>query len=70
MADTVPKNARGFRDADYVQSIVMRMGTPFVDKLDRLCLINGRSRREIVEILVDEASAELEDDPSARITPL
>jgi hypothetical protein len=61
---------KGFRDPEEVQAILLRMGTPFVDSLDRLCGVNQRSRREIVEILVAEADAELEDDPDARINPL
>lgn len=53
-----------------VQSIMMRMGKNYVKKLDRICRANNRSRREIVEILVDEAAVELRGDPTARINPL
>jgi hypothetical protein len=53
-----------------VQSIVLRMGTGYVDALDRLCDVNDRSRRQIVEILVAEAYADLVLDPENRITPL
>lgn len=58
------------RDPDEVQSIMMRMGKYYVRKLDRICRVNNRSRREIVEILVHEAALELTDDPGARINPL
>ncbi len=58
------------RDPAEVRSIMMRMGTGYVKKLDRLCRVNNRSRREIVEILVDEAAVELRGDGAARINPL
>jgi hypothetical protein len=74
MADTdplaTPMKRAGFRDSNYVQSIVLRMGTGYVDALDRLCDVNDRSRRQIVEILVAEAYADLVLDPENRITPL
>jgi hypothetical protein len=46
------------------------MGADYVAKLDRVCAVNERSRRVLVEILVDEAHAELEENPDARIHPL
>ncbi len=58
------------RAPDEVQSIMMRMGKNYVRKLDRICRVNNRSRREIVEILVHEAALELREDPAARINPL
>lgn len=66
-----PRQIRpGFRNADDVQSVVMRMGRGYVDALDELCEVNNRSRRELVEILIAEASMEYKHDPSARILPL
>ena len=59
-----------FRDPDYVHSVVLRMGSEFIDRLDELCEVNKRSRREIIEILVAEASYEYRTDPEARIHPL
>ena len=65
-----PLNARGMREPDEVQSVMLRMGRPFVKHLDTLCKVNQRSRREIVEILIAEASAEYQENPQARIEPL
>jgi hypothetical protein len=45
------------------------MGKAFIAELDELCSANKRSRREIVEILVHEASDELRHEPDARINP-
>ncbi len=59
-----------FRDSKDVQSVMMRMGKDYVAALDELCVVNGRSRRELVEILIDEAYQEYQHDNSARITPL
>lgn len=67
---STPLKRAGFRDPDYVQSIVLRMGTGYVDALDELCEKNDRSRREIVEILVNEAFADLKLNPTSRISPL
>lgn len=67
---STPQARAGFRDAEHVQSVMLRMGHEFVDALDELCETNGRSRREIVEILVTEAYVELQEDPNARINPL
>ena len=67
---STPLKRAGFRDPDYVQSVVLRMGTGYVDALDELCEVNNRSRREIVEILIAEAKGELDLNPSARINPL
>jgi hypothetical protein len=61
---------KGFRDQEEVRSVVLRMGADYVAKLDRVCAVNERSRRVLVEILVDEAHAELEENPDARIHPL
>lgn len=66
----VPKTPRGFRDQNYVDSIILRMGVPFIALLDQLCEVNERSRREIVEMLVTEAATKLEADPSSRVTPI
>ena len=67
---STPQQRAGFRDPDHVKSVVLRMGTPFISRLDELCAVNGRSRREIVEILVAEASLEFQADSTARINPL
>ena len=66
----VPKTKRGFRDPDFVDSVILRMGIPFIKLLDDLCKANGRSRREIVEMLVTEAAIKLETDAETRITPV
>ena len=57
------------RPSDQVRSVVLRMGVDFLAELDELCEVNKRSRREIVEILVHEASDELKHEPEARINP-
>jgi hypothetical protein len=67
---TTPEVRPGFRDPDHVQSVVLRMGRQFVSRLDELCEANARSRREIIETLVTEASLEYQGDKSARINPL
>ncbi len=67
---STPEVRPGFRDADYTRNIVLRMGEDFIEALDKLCEVNQRSRREIVEILVAEAFDEYKDDNSARILPL
>ncbi len=51
-------------------SVVLRMNPDKVKKLDSLCRVNDRSRRQLLEILIDEAYLEHRADPSARITPL
>jgi len=65
-----PLTSRGQRDQNHVVSIVLRMGTSYVEHLDRLCEVNGRSRRELIEILIAEASLDYQLDPEVRITPL
>ena len=67
---STPEVRPGFRDASCTRSVVLRMGEEFIEALDELCDTNKRSRREIVEILVAEASLELQEDPEARIQPL
>ncbi len=67
---STPRGFRNFRDPDHVSSVTLRMGNAFIDALDALCKANGRSRRDIIEILVTEASIEFQQDPAARITPL
>lgn len=67
---STPEIRPGFRDADHVQSVMMRMGTSFVEALDKLCEVNYRSRREIVETLIAEAYIEWQENHSARIQPL
>lgn len=66
----IPKDEQGRRLPDYVRQVNLRMGAPFIEYLDALCDANGRSRREIVEILIHEAHEEFENNAAARITPL
>jgi|Cruoilmetagenom7_1024161.scaffolds.fasta_scaffold45552_2 gamma-glutamylcyclotransferase (GGCT)/AIG2-like uncharacterized protein YtfP len=68
--EPTPLKRAGFRDPEFVHSVVLRMGTGFIDALDELCDINKRSRREIIEILVAEASFEYRNDHEARINPI
>ena len=65
-----PEVRPNFRDPGQVKPVMLRMGLEFIEALDKLCEANGRSRREIVEILVTEAWVELQEDPDARIQPL
>lgn len=60
---------KNVRPAEAVKPIALRMGRKYVAELDRLCAVNKRSRREIIEILINEAAAELKLDPEARINP-
>ena len=46
-----------------------RMHNEAVAQLDKLVAINKRPRREIVEILVNEAFGAWEDNPADRINP-
>lgn len=45
---------RDFRDPDDVQAILLRMGKHFVDMLDKMCEVDDRSRRQLVEQLIRE----------------
>jgi hypothetical protein len=67
---STPEIRPGFRDSDHTRSVVLSFGNEFIDALDELCEVNQRSRREIVEILIAEASVEFQQDDSARIQPL
>lgn len=67
---STPEVRPGFRDPDYTRNIVLRMGEDFIEALDKLCEVNKRSRREIVEILVAEAFDDFTNDPDDRIMPL
>jgi hypothetical protein len=67
---STPEIRPGFRDSDHTRSVVLSFGLEFIDALDELCEVNQRSRREIVEILIAEASVEFQQDESARIQPL
>lgn len=58
------------RDPATVRPVMMRMGVKFISQLDRLCKVNGRSRREICEILITEAALDLKVNKAARINPL
>lgn len=66
----VPLRRGNYRDPNYVQAIVVRMGKPFIKRLDSLCKANGRSRREVIELLINKAAFDLHQDPSDRIEPL
>jgi len=55
------------RDPKTVQAILLRMGKPRIRELDRLAKVNKRSRREVVEMLVNEAIIELNKYPDARL---
>lgn len=52
-----------------IKNILLNMRLSHANKLDKLCKVNARSRREVVEILVDRALAELQDDPDLRLNP-
>ena len=67
---TTPEIRPGFRDADHTRSVVLCFGLEFLVALDNLCGVNQRSRREIVETLIAEASVEWQQDKNARIHPL
>jgi hypothetical protein len=67
---STPEIRPGFRDSDHTRSVVLSFGLEFIEALDDLCEVNQRSRREIVEILISEASVEFQQDASARIQPL
>lgn len=60
---------KGLRPKDTVTAVLLRMGNGYVEKLDQLCDVNSRSRREIVETLVTEAFGAWTDDPEDRINP-
>lgn len=47
--------------------IGLRMKPRHVAMLDRLCAVNRRSRREIIEALLEDAIEELNDDPTFRL---
>lgn len=57
------------RHPDAVRSVVLRMGEDFIVKLDKLCALNRRSRREVVEMLVDREHAEVKHNPRKRLAP-
>ena len=54
---------------DQRHQVSVRMKQSSLNALDRLCAANARSRRDIVEILVDGAAKELRKDKSARVNP-
>lgn len=66
----VPLKRGMLRDPKHVQSVIFRMGKPYIKELDKLCEVNKRTRREIVEILIAEAAFDLYQDPDDRISPL
>lgn len=49
------------------KNVMVRLGEDYVDDLDVLTEVNKRSRREIFEILIEEAMEELESNPDARL---
>jgi len=67
---TTPEIRPGFRDSGHTRSVVFVFGLEFIDALDDLCEANARSRREILETLIAEASVEYQQDDTARIQPL
>jgi len=67
---STPEIRPGFRDSEHTRSVVLSFGEEFISALDELCDVNQRSRREIVEILIAEASVEYQTDNEARIQPL
>jgi hypothetical protein len=67
---STPEIRPGFRDSTHTRSVVLSFGNEFIEALDELCEVNQRSRREIVEILIAEASVEYQQDDAARIQPL
>ncbi len=67
---STPEIRPGFRDSAHTRQVVFVFGEEFIEALDDLCTANQRSRREIVETLIAEASVELQQDNSARIQPL
>ncbi len=67
---TTPEIRPGFRDSAHTRQVVFVFGDEFIEALDELCEVNARSRREIVETLIAEASVEWQSDESARIHPL
>lgn len=50
--------------------VSFRMLNGSIERLDELCTVNKRSRREIIEILVDEAHGVYTENPNDRINPL
>ena len=58
------------RKKEDIKPIMVRMGVDFVACLDDLCEVNKRSRREVIEILVDQAHAEWSENPDERLNPL
>ncbi len=47
----------------------LSMGDKHIATLDKLCTINGRSRRDIVELLIDRAMQDYKEDKDERISP-
>ena len=66
----VPLKQGRYRDPAHVKAVVLRLGVPYLNQLDHLCHINDRSRREVVEMLIDEAAFTLSEHPDDRIMPL
>lgn len=60
---------KGLRPKETVTAVLLRMGNDFVSQLDELCDVNSRSRREIVETLVNEAYGVWKENPEDRINP-
>jgi len=53
-----------------VRPIMVRMGADYVACLDELCDINKRSRREVIEILVDQAHLAWTRKNDVRVNPV
>lgn len=60
----------GFRDKSDLKQVNIFFGAEYIRRLDELCKINNRSRRELLEIFINEAYLEYIADPTVRIEPL
>lgn len=63
------KPGRPGRDQNKVKPIQVRMGSDYIKMFDHICKVNKRSRREIMEMLIEDEARALKADPSTRITP-
>ena len=60
----------GFRDKKDLKQVNFFFGAEYCRRLDELCKVNNRSRRELLEIFINEAYLEYVADPTVRIEPL
>lgn len=47
----------------------LRVDPQVIKQIDRLCMVNGRSRRDLIEIMITKAYKELKKDNNARVNP-